>query len=302
MKAPLLDKTIEIIYKELSGIIAVNNYSEYSAKKIEVDKVTQTVFRTYNGEKLSRLVLEQYTINSKAYGVVLTIYPQPEYGIPIFTFQLGGQIPERVIFVLDMIPVINSDAISPVSSLYNKYASEMKNLGTSQEWMNKIASRNALVCQYKPLEPDKILSSLTDYLQLWREKYYLPAEPITVEDDKKAAIETILMFKKTLQANDAGIDIYRKKFGEAMVAALENAAFGAYPSLEISVENENLPAIPLEISAENDSPVKWTDEAEQYLEEAPKFVRSKIRTNAEKKAMELGIKRITREFVENLRK
>ncbi len=266
------------------------------------EKVTQTIFRTYNGDKLSRLILEQYTVNSKAYGVVLTIYPKSEFGIPIFTFQLGGQIPDRVIFVLDIIPLIKMEPISELKDLFLKYSSEMQNLGTSQDWMNQIASEHALVCQYRPLEPDQITNALADYLQIWKEKFYMPAEPNSGEQDRKAAIETILRFKKILHANDAGIDIYLKKFGKPMVAAIEDAAFGSEPSLGNSSENEEIASEPVGNSDTDSGTLKWTGDAEQYLLEAPKFVRAKIRENAEKKAMELGIKIITAEFIENLRK
>ena len=117
MKSPVIDKSGEIILRELDGIISWNDFTEYSAAKHENEKVTQTIFRTFNGAKLSRLILEQYTINSKAYGVVLTIYPKPEFGIPIFIFQLGGQIPDRVIFVLDIIPVVKKEAIPELNVL-----------------------------------------------------------------------------------------------------------------------------------------------------------------------------------------
>lgn len=302
MKSPLLDKAIEIIFRELKGIISEQDFTEYSASKSENEKVTQTIFRIFNGEKLSRLVLEQYTINSKAYGVVLNIYPKPESGIPIFTFQLGGQIPEKVIFALDIIPVFRNEAISEINNLYRKYASEMQNLGTSQEWMKQIASENMIVCQYKPLDPERIILALTGYLQQWRDIFYLPAGLTLAQEDVKTASETILRFKKILHANDAGLEIYLKKFGKAMVAVIENAAFGAEPSLEAVMESDAAISEPPAIIARDDTGIRWTDDAEQYLLDAPKFVRSKIRANAEKQAISLGIKEITAKFIENLRK
>jgi hypothetical protein len=87
-----------------------------------------------------------------------------------------------------------------------------------------------------------------------------------------------------------------------MVAAIEDAAFGSDPSLENSSENEEIASEPEGNSNTDSGTLKWTGDAEQYLLEAPKFVRAKIRANAEKKAMELGIKIITAEFIENLRK
>ena len=135
----------------------------------------------------------------------------------------------------------------------------------------------------------------------WRDTYYLSAEPVIAEQDQKSATENILKFKTLLHANDAGLDIYLKKFGKEMIAVIESAAFGSEPALnnktDIEIENSNL----LEQSS-SDTGIIWTDEAEQYIQDAPKFIRSKIRENAEKKALELGIKEITRTFIENLRK
>jgi hypothetical protein len=302
MKSPLIDKSAEIIYRELKGIISENDYTEYSAKKNEAEKYTQTKFRTYNGEKISRLVLEQYTVNSKAHGIVLNIYPKPEFGIPLFTFQLGGQIPDKVIFVIDIIPIIKSQLDIGISQIYQKHSSGMTNLGSAQEWINLICTRNAIICQYKPLDPEKILSALTNYLCFWRDTYYEPAKPDVSEQNQKLASENILKFKTILHANDAGLEIYLRKFGKEMLAAIESAAFGSEPALQnkidVEIENSNLS----EQSLSDNGGIHWTDEAEKYIQDAPKFVRSKIRANGEKKAMELGIKEITRAFIENLRK
>ena len=301
MKSPSIDNSAEIIYRELKNIISENDYLEYSAKKNETEKYTQTTFRTYNGEKISRLVIEQYTVNSKAYGIVLNIYPKPEFGIPIFTFQLGGQIPDKVIFVIDIIPIIKSQSDIGISEIYKKHSSGMNNLGSTQEWINLICTKNAIICQYKPLEPEKILNALTDYLCFWRDTYYLPAEPVISEQDQISATENILKFKTLLHANDAGLEIYLKKFGKEMIAVIESAAFGSEPALNSKTDAEIDNSILSEQSS-SDTGFIWTDEAEQFIQDAPKFVRSKIRENAEKKALELGIKEITRTFIENLRK
>lgn len=302
MKSSYLDKTAELILKELKGIIPENEYTEISAKKNENEKFTQTIFRTYEGEKISRVAMEQYTINNKAYGLVLNIYPDPAYGIPIFTFQLGGQIPDKVIFVLDIIPVLPSNDDQKLTAIYQRHASTMDHLGSSQEWLSQICSNNALICQYKPLEPEKILIALTDYLSHWRDVYYLPARPNLNEQEQKTAAETILKFKTILHANDAGLEIYLRKFGKEMSAAIEYAAFGSAAVFSGDNQNESdIQDVP-DPGANQDAQVKWMEDAEQYVQDAPRFVRSTIRNNAEKKAIQLGIKEITRSFIEDLRK
>jgi hypothetical protein len=302
MKSPFLSQSVEIIFRELKGVISENEYTEYSAKKNENEKFTQTVFRTYDGDKISRLALEQYTVNSKAFGVVLNIYPKPEFGIPIFTFQFGGQIPDRVIFVIDIIPVISSPADPGISGIYKKHASGMNNLGSGQDWINQICTENALICQYKALEPEKVLSALTDYLVYWRDACYFKAVANVTEADQKVATGNILKFKSILHENDAGLEIYSRKFGKEMSLAIQSAAFGSVPALTGLTEPESNNNDVLEGASAVSSVVAWTPDAEQFLQEAPRFVRSKIRASAEKKALELGIKEINRAFIETLRK
>ncbi|MEI7492572.1 MAG: hypothetical protein WCK92_14320 [Bacteroidota bacterium] len=295
-----MDKLIEIIYRELKGIIPETDFTEYSAKRNEGDKVTQTVFRICAADKINRLALEQYQINSKAHGVVLNIYPKPETGIPLFTFQIGGQVPDKVILVIDIIPLRKSGMGAELEVLYKKHAGDEKQLGTSQDWVSRICTKNAIICQYKPFEPAKILEAFTDYLRFWRDSCYLPATEALSEEEVREANRVILNFKSVLHANDAGLNIYLKKFGRAMVSAIEDAAFGCEPPLLPSVESAAQQPEATD-KAESTQGIRWTAEAEEYLLEAPKFVRSKIRNNAEKKALESGIQEITRDFVEKLR-
>ena len=187
--------------------------------------------------RFGRLALEQYIINSKAYGVVLNIYPKPESGIPLFTFQIGGQVPDRVIRALDIIPVRGSGITAQVAELYDKHASDQKQLGTTQEWMKQISTKNAIICQYQPFESGRILVAFTDYLRFWRDSCYLPANEPLSEDEVKEANRIILNFKTLLHANDAGLNIYLRKFGQAMSAAIEDAAFGFEPFLVPSAES-----------------------------------------------------------------
>lgn len=303
MKSIYLEKSIEIIFDTLKGIISENEYSLISARKNEGEKYTQTIFKTFETEKLSRIALEEYTVNSKASGVVLNIYPKCNYDIPIFTFQLGGQIPDKVIFVVDIIPTLKSAKIDKVKEIYAHYSSVMTNLGSQREWINEICTKNAIICQYNPLDPELILKALSEYLNYWKE-LYINSSALIVEELKINEITgNILNFKKILHANDAGLEIYLKKFGKEALKAIENAAFGAYPSLEIN-EQQNLvdESEVVKNTLNINSDFHWTKDAEDFLQEAPKFVRSKIKGNAEKKAKELGINEITRDFIEKLRK
>ena len=101
--------------------------------------------------------------------------------------------------------------------------------------------------------------------------------------------------------NKAGLDIYLKKFGKAMVTAIESAAFGSAPALEKETGDDlEKQDTSIETKSQGGN-ITWSDDAELYLQDAPKFIRAKIRSNAEKKAGELGIMEISREFIANLR-
>ncbi len=303
MKSIYLEKSIEIIFNALHGIVSEDEYSLVSARKNEGEKFTQTIIKTFDAEKLSRITIEEYTVNSKAYGVVLNIYPKSNYGIPIFTFQLGGQIPDKVIFIVDIIPTLKTGEEHKTKEIFNHYSSLLNNLGSEQDWINEICSANALICQYKPLDPEMILKALSEYLNYWKELYVQATAPVSKDVEIKEITESIVKFKKILQANDAGLDIYLKKFGKEMLAAIEAAAFGGYPGLDILEPQKVIEASEsVNKVVEVNSNFKWTKEAEDYLLDAPKFVRTKIRNNAEKKAKESGISEITRDFIENLRK
>jgi len=70
-----------------------------------------------------------------------------------------------------------------------------------------------------------------------------------------------------------------------MASAIESAAFGSEPAFEKREENSvEEPDLSEKNKTKNES-IIWTEDAEQYLQEAPKFVRTKIRNNAENKAL-----------------
>jgi hypothetical protein len=301
VKSLLLDDTVDIIFDELEGVFDKDNYTEYSAAKSTGERKTQSRFRYYETEKLSRIVLEQYEIKSKMHGVVFNIYPQPEYGIPIFTYQLGGSIPERVIFVLDIIPTVRADVPSELRKQHQKFVLRMQSPGATQDWIKPITSEQLLVCQYEPLDPELIREAVREYARIWRRVYYTPAEATIGGEQEKRAVEKILEFKRVLHANDAGLAIYERNFGKKMVRAIEEAAFGSEPSITDPVGESNVEPEIEDESFQEDGTLIWTERARDYVQEAPAFVRGRIRRRAEKKAQELGIDEITWDFVNGLR-
>jgi hypothetical protein len=72
--------------------------------------------------------------------------------------------------------------------------------------------------------------------------------------------------------------------------------------LNDDVQNEKLAFDRTCQDASSKDVVTWATDAEEYLQRAPEFICAKIRNSAEKKALELGLKEISRNFIENLRK
>jgi len=272
VKSPLLDDTVDIIFDELEGVFDEDDYAEYSAAKSTGDRKTQSRFRYYEAEKLSRIVLEQYVIKSRTYGVVFNIYPQPEYGIPIFTYQLGGNIPDRVIFVLDIVPTISTEVPAELGKQHKKFISRMEAPGSTQDWMKPITSEQLLVCQYEPLDPELIREAVREYARIWRREYYTSTKASIDGEQEKRAVEKILEFKRVLHANDAGLSIYERTFGKKMVRAIEEAAFGSEPSITASVGESSAEPEDDDTSFQEDGTVTWTEKGKGYVQEAPAFV------------------------------
>jgi hypothetical protein len=297
----LIEEAWRLLAGELRSLVDLDKSSELSAARTEGGAETRTDFRLYEAEKLSRMVVERYSIRALR-GLVVNLYPKPEYPVPLLTFQLGGNPPAKTLCVLDLVPFV--PARQPSSSLRSAWEkgwdAGFATIEGAPPWLKEIASPHALVCQYKPLDPDVLLTAVRDYVRIWRDEFYLPAQP---DADRTGVEAGILRFKRVLHANDAGLPIYRRSFGAATLNALVDAAFGAAPALgadELSAELAASLAGAGEGAGEPGS-MRWDDDAEAYLQQAPIFVRGQIRKKAEERAAQLGLRSVTRALIEKLR-
>ncbi len=297
-----LDEAWQIIAHELSAVVAFDVCAEVAASKCDGKSTTQTRYRLFEAEKLARMAFERYTIRSRMHGLVLNLYPRTSFDIPLLTFQLGGQPPDKVLFVLDVIPLGHAAASGRLASLCAHHrAAGLDGIDTAPAWLKGIASPNLLLCQYRPLDPQHALSALRDYLGVWRDDGYLPAKPHETPATERQMIDHLLAFKGVVHANDAGLSLYAKAFGPAMSRAIVEAAFGAAPAWEEAGSRPALDGAP----AQPDPPpsaLAWDPDAEETLGQAPLFVRRKIRAAAEKKASESGAGRVTLALLQSLRK
>jgi hypothetical protein len=297
-----LDEAWQIIARELSTVVDFEVCTEYSASRCDGKSTTQTRFRLFEAEKLARMVVERYTIRTRMQGLVLNLYPKASFDVPLLTFQLGGQPPDKVLFVLDLIPLGRATASPRLASLCAQHrAAGLDGLEKAPPWLKEIASQNVLLCQYHPLEPARALSALRDYLGLWRDEGYLPGRPHQAPEAEQQMIARILKFKRVLHANDAGLAIYSKAFGPAMSQAIVEAAFGAAPAYPEPGSKPAEEAAPADADV-GSATLPWDTEAEEYVRQAPVFVRRKIREAAEKRAAETGARRVTRALLDSLRK
>ena len=196
---PLLDQVWKIINKELDGVIPFDNYSEFAARRFEKSTGTQTVYRIFDTEKLSKMIVEHYAIQDKMRRLVLNIFPQTGYDIPIFTFQIGGQPPEKTLFLLDIIPVGVEKEHKQLQNICNQYLSSgINSTQKASGWVKDISSPFGLVCQYKSMDINLVIDALISYLRVWKVTYYIPAKPHQNPDTESLVTANILRFKQIL--------------------------------------------------------------------------------------------------------
>ncbi len=296
---PYVNAIEELVFEVLGDcVISTKSYTKYSGENRNGESLVKTSYRKFEAEKLDRLVMEKYEIRGHG-GLVVNAYTKPEFGIPILTLQLGGSGPDRTLAIIDIIGTGPETDLAPIQSLYGKF--EGRYSGTDLEWVEKITSDYPLVNQYEPIDPGVIYESFKSYLSTWLNEYYVPATELNEQKYLDHVFDSVLKFKQILHENDVGLDLYEKNFNANMLKTIEQVAFGGRPSLveENIPQNQNTNGGGRE--GEGHSGVNWTDEALNYLNKAPAFVRERIRKNAREKAEKNNVGEIDVDFIDNLR-
>jgi hypothetical protein len=237
-------------------------------------------------DKMSVVILEEYEVRGKLAGNVLMTFPEPEYGIPVFNFQLGGN-GVKSIGLLDLSPTTPNIDYSPLIPIHEKYK---KLLGVDPphvDWVDSISSPYLLHCHYEELDTDLFLEAMSAYLKVWIEHYYKPAEKLTDELQIEIVTNAIYKFKRVLHANDPAYAIFSKEWGPSVADAFYYLETRNYPALAMPEHDH----AKFKAWENKELRVLWEREAQEQVLQAPESYQQTIRDAVEQRvsAAHLGI-------------
>ena len=193
--------------------MSVDDHIEFFCNRKTDEGETFLRLETYDSEKLSRIVMEEYSIKSKMNGSVIMTFPRHDTDVPIFFFQIGGR-GDRAIAVLDISPTHPDIDYAPLVPVYEKYH-ELLGLGDSKvAWLQKTCSPYLLHCQYDTIDCDLFLEAMRAYLDIWLEVYYRAGTQLAHERDIDIVTNAIYKFKYVLHRYDPAYGIFARSWGQ----------------------------------------------------------------------------------------
>lgn len=273
-------------YDSMKDEMSVDDHIEFYCNRKTEEGETFLRLETYDAEKLSRVVMEEYAIKSKMRGSVIMTFPKPDNDVPIFFFQIGGR-GDRSIAVLDLSPTLGRIDYGPLVPVYEKYH-ELLGLGDSKvAWLQKICSPYLLHCQYDEIDCDLFLEAMREYLKVWLEHYYRAGASLSDEHEIDVVTNAIYKFKYVLHHYDPAYGIFAKAWGKS--------AADAFVHLECSDHPAYRPPQTLDSQVKpwdnKDLNVIWTENAQLLAMQAAASGQADLRQSLEQKAAasDLGI-------------
>jgi len=235
-------------------------------------------------DKMSVVILEEYEARGKLKGNVLMTFPEPEYDIPIFNFQLGGNGVQSI-GLLDLSPTVPDIDYAPLIPVYEKYKQALGINPPHVDWVKSIASPYLLHCHYEEMDTDLFIEAMSAYLDVWIEHYYQPAEKLTDEARVEITTNAIYKFKRVLHANDPAYGIFSKEWGPSVADAFYYLETRDYPALAMPDHTK------FKAWENTDLSVLWEREAQEQVMQAPESYQQTIREAVEQRvsAAHLGI-------------
>jgi len=244
-------------------------------------------------DKLTAVILEEYRVKSKMGGNVIVVLPDPNYDVPIFSFQIGGNATQSI-GLLDISPTLRDTDYAPLQDTFNKYRDLLSMGEPKVEWVTSISSPCLLHCQYGELDEDLFIEAMGEYLKIWVDNYYLSGKQLSDPAAIEQATNAVYKFKHVLHDNDPAYGIFAKAWGKPVADAFFYLETHQYPPLpEPPGDKSHFRA--WKDSARN---ILWTREAQEYVMQAPERVHPLIRQSVEDRAAESGIGIITPEVLE----
>jgi hypothetical protein len=287
-----LDKKIEgplKIFLDMFGEhVSTDDSMQFYSNRKKAGHDTYLNADFYHADKMSLVVVEEYGIRGKLKGKVIVGYPEPNYDVPIFTFQLGGNDTQSIA-LLDISPTLPDMDYAPLIPVFSKYKKLLGMEPSTMDWVNSICSPYLLHCQYGVMDDDLFIEAMRDYLEIWIEHYYRPGSLLTDEQEIEMATNAVYKYKHVLHANDPAYGIFTKEWGKIVADAFFYLETRNYPALSMP-EDEHKKFKPWENKELN---VLWAKEAQERVLGAPESVQQIIRETIESRVAAAKIGMIT---------
>jgi len=233
----------------------------------------------FSAEKVSTIILEEYSIRGKLGGNVMMTLPDPEYDVPIFAFQLGGNAAKSFALV-DICPTLPDIDYKPLVPVYKKYKKLLGLPDSKIDWVNSTSSPYLLLCQYDALDIDLFLEATREYLKIWIEHYYQPGKKLTDGKAIENVSNAVYKYKRVLHDNDPAYGVFHKEWGEPVADAF------------YYIETRDDPSIPMPVHSgkkiktwENkELNILWERQAQERVMQEPEQVHQRIIDAVEAKA------------------
>jgi hypothetical protein len=294
-EASLWDRFEALFLDRLQGCLERHDFTEYSSHRQAAETRILARSRIYQGEKLDRAMIHQYTLKPGRGGLVIFAYPRLEYAIPSFLLHIGGMPPARTLLILDLAPCAASLDMAPFGAVARAQRAALELPDAEVEWLRPVTSPHLLYCPLKPLEPERFLPAFAAVVETWRAAYLEPAARDEDAASMKARGDAVLALKKVLFRNDPAFPVFTRAFGQGMSDVFAEAAFGGDPGLSIADAIEPLPTPGSWVNKKLG--VSWRADAQERVHEAPAFLRPIIRRIIEKEAVKEGTPVVTLELV-----
>lgn len=283
----------------LAGCLNRHDFTEYSAARCRDEGRLSGRSRVYTGEKLDRAVITRYALKRGQHGVVIFGYPKVEYEIPSFVFYFGGQPPAKTLTILDLVPPSRRTDMRAFRALAERTRACTELSATRVDFLRSVSSPYILHCAFKPLDPEDLLRTFTETLDIWRSVHIEPAQPDEHGLRLRERTRSILRMKETLHRNSPAIGVFTRAFGKEMSDVFAQAEYGGHPGVTISQAAE--PAAG-ETWRNKRLGITWTAEAQERVLEAPLFLRRMIRRRIEQEALASKSATVSVDLVEHCEK
>jgi len=224
-------RPIQLFHELFGPYLCTDDYMEFYSNRRKAGKDTFLASDVCHADKLSTIVLEEYSVRGKLNGHVIVVWPDPAYDIPIFTFQLGGNETQSIA-LLDISPTRPDTDYAPLVPTFEKYRERLDIGASTIDWVTSICSPYLLHRQYGPLDHELFFEAAREYLSIWIDCYYQPGTKLSDPGDVENTTAAIHRYKQVLHDNDPAYGVFSKAWGKQVADAFVYLETRDHPALE----------------------------------------------------------------------